>query len=403
VRGRGAPHFVNAIIQTMRESTFFFGKIPLCKWLLLFSIFATTARAEDFPAPRLPVCSQALNQASNTLKNSYLRLRQILRRIPYLYLTPYPHLGLKFDLKKFSAAKQTYLDVLKSQIDGGAIHDSSKIIPRSNDEKLALIEAVRELLDQSSFKNLPEVTQTLHERERDLVKVISRWKSEKGPITAERLKSYVDLIYMAANDDFFRLKNLPSWLFSTRTSYTTWARMRWEAELLQKDLLQSFSKLGLLDSDPTKGRLPRRLKQGFLAVANILINTQTVIALGFPVWFPRIRLPNPSWDYPKEVARKLFPIVVSGLMAYSQFQFYSKFNHSFEHDGIPEVTHLVTRESLEDILRAEFRRSYETTHGAPPRSIDEKNFEKFLKGLRLKELNALAKKANAGETPKTSF
>jgi hypothetical protein len=305
-------------------------------------------------------------------------LQKQLRKIPYLTFSPLPHLEFQPNPERIDSARAKYSTHL--------LQGTQIPTPQTNEEKLGLLEAVRAHVDNSNIDQLPLFRRMFEERTRELTKLISEWKAEKGPITQVRIERYVDLLYAASNDDFFRIRKFVSWIHSPAKTYSAWVRLRWQSRIQRSTLKTAFEDLGLLHPSLAKGRLWGRVKTSLLLTANVFVNYQSTMFLGFPVWVPNLRVSRDSLDLPLRMARKLYPIFVAGAIAVLQFQVYEKFQHGFNHNSIPVIENLVTRESIEEILRTEHFRIFSETFQRSPDLQEQSAFNDFLAKARLQAL-----------------
>ena len=408
----------------------FLGALALAGQLAL----ATPAYALPTPvAPPAPASCASVLVAQ--VKVGFEAYRKLIRRLPFLSFSPLPHIEWHLDIGALKSAKTKYKAILESQLRDGARPRvlPEEIKPETNEEKLALLETVREVFDQRlSEEEVPFFRTALDTRGKELVRWLSRWKpDESGSLDPEVLNRILDLRYLAANDVYFRLRNLPSLVASPTDQIHELVRARWITEITRSTLPEALRELGILAERPSlRSTFENTAGRVLYAGLNVFVNYQSIVMMGFPVMFPNFSLLNEktvredtaeimasiprgindayhryqerfkkvfAFEYYKNWTKKIFPWIVSGLIAYSSFTAIENMNSRFEHDGIPEITNLESRDHLEGVLKDEMRKEYFQLNGKYPDSQAEETFAKIIQKMKINDLDQIRRNVQAGE------
>jgi len=237
-------------------------------------------------------------------------LKKLAMSLPIIYINPYNKKTLwvgvtkPIDVDLVDQHKAEYRGVVNQNLDVIQAGNDPVTIrtPKSNEEKLALIEVVAEALTEKGLDSSSEVSakdiigKLRQERLRDLTVMLARWKSKKNPLSATELMWVMDYYYMSSNRAYFAiLENFRS-VFLPQEGLRELFRRRWESELAKHDLLIALQRMNMASVEDGMGLTWGELASVSLSFAmTASVNWYSIQRIGVPVMWPDFsfyRMPN---------------------------------------------------------------------------------------------------------------
>ena len=329
------------------------------------------------------------------------------KHLPYFYFFPFPRFIKKLDFDLVDLKKEEYLQGLKTL---------SLSIPKSNEEKLALVEAIIEFVSHNP-KNSEDFASSFRERQRKVAKLLNKWKPLEKLLSPEKFKKIIDQHYLQNHSSFFQIKHTGR-MFHPSESLAKMARLRWEHEVVKQNSLKSMRELGMVQNvEYTR----ERYKNAFGSIFKLLTFYETPSFYNF--WLVRNKVetmaraaktPRSSEEAFLEFQKKFrkleivefyknstvpfIPYAFIGFIAFTTYEQIQEIREMVRlQRALEPLNGLVSREEIEEWLMLHFNVRVEGVLGEPPPQDEQQEFKVYLASLKLVELNDMKEKVESGD------
>ena len=386
------------------------------------------------------------------------RFADLKKHLPYFYFVPLPRFIKKLDFDLVDLKKEEYLKELEAFL--GVVYDEfeesfkevetflslsddkvkgyikelenllnsvddkinesfSLSIPKNNEEKLALIEAIIEFVSHNT-KRSEDFTSSFRERQRKVAKLLNKWKPSKKLLSPERFKKILDQYYLWVQSSLFQIKHTGR-MFRPREPVAKMARLRWEYEVVKQSSLKAMKKFGMVaDVEYTRERYKNALGSLFkffifygsnssfynswlvrnkveaMAAGQMPINSEEAF-LEFRKRFKKLEIAEFYKD-------SITPFISYAFMGVILFHTYEEIREFIEvikflrqQQALQPLPGVVEREEIEDWLMLHLHVRVEEVLGEPPSQGVQQEFKDYIASLKIAELDEMRVKVEGGD------
>ena len=321
------------------------------------------------------------------------------KHLPYFYFLPFPRFIRKLDFELVDLKKGEYLRELET---------SSLSIPKSNEEKLALIEAIIEFVSHNT-KHSEDFVSSFRERQRKVAKLLNKWKPSKKLLSPEKFKKIVDQHHLWNHSSFFQMKHTGR-MFHPSGHVAEMARLRWEHEVVKQSSLRAMKELNMV---PDVEYTWERYKNTFGSIFKVLTlfetpsfynfwlvrnKVETMVSEGSFLEFQKRFKKLETVEFYKDSTVLFIPYAVMGTIIFATYERVREMIEIAQREqALQPLTGLVEREEVEDWLVFHLSVRAEALLGEPYAQSGLQEFRDYLASLKLDELNDVKVKVEGGD------